>query len=177
MTTEPAPEERSRSTPADWLDAAEEFPLAFAQVREDAELDLQVLLSAPPNARMLMVASGGCTTALLAATGRLRHLHLVDPNPAQLALTRIKLRLLVDSDRRERLRLLGHLGNLSADSTARVRAMLSEAELCPGVFGPGEAIKSGLDRAGRYEKVFDQGLDLGAYVFDRLYRDFHRRVC
>jgi len=41
-----------------------------------------------------MVASGGCTAAVLATMPNVAAIHLVDANPAQLALARLKLRLL-----------------------------------------------------------------------------------
>ena len=84
----------SQSKFAPWVDDAAKLPLAFAQVREDSLLDERVLASLGGRVRVMMIASGGCTVAALAASERVSRLHFVDPNPAQIALTRIKLRLL-----------------------------------------------------------------------------------
>src|SRR5262245_59442416 len=91
-----------------WLDEAATLPLAFALVREDALLDLDVLAGSGPEAHVIMVASGGCTAAALAAAPNIGRLHLVDPNPAQLALCRLKLRLLQTETPDTRQALLGH---------------------------------------------------------------------
>src|SRR5688572_13082427 len=81
---------------APWALAAASRPIAFAQVREDPWVDLAAIerLGADRGLRVIMIASGGCTAALLAASGRVADLHLVDVNPAQLTLTRLKLHLL-----------------------------------------------------------------------------------
>ena len=103
-----------------WLDRASALPVAFAQVREDALLDVDVARSAGEGAKVAMVASGGCTVALLASTAGVAHVHFVDPNPAQLALTRLKLRLLASAAPNERLALLGHASMAPADRAARL---------------------------------------------------------
>jgi S-adenosylmethionine-diacylglycerol 3-amino-3-carboxypropyl transferase len=76
-----------------WLEDGEVLPVAFAQVREDPRLDLEVVERIGSGARILMVASGGETVAALAAFAREARVWAVDPNPAQLALGRLKLRL------------------------------------------------------------------------------------
>src|SRR5713226_4841071 len=91
-----------------WVTEAAALPLAFAQVREDPLLDQAVVARLPGSARILMVASGGCTAAWLAASAKVARIHLVDPNPAQIALARLKLHLLHLADPVERLALLGH---------------------------------------------------------------------
>ena len=103
-----------------WLDQASVLPVAFAQVREDALLDYEVARSVGEGARVAMVASGGCTVALLAGMANIAHLHFVDPNPAQLALTRLKLRLLETTDPKERQALLGHAPMAPTDRAARL---------------------------------------------------------
>ena len=90
-----------------WIDEAAALPVAFAQVREDPLLDLDVVEAAGAPARVVMVASGGCTAAFLAASGKVAALTLVDPNAAQLALTERKLALL-SRPPAERLAALGH---------------------------------------------------------------------
>ena len=67
------------------------MPVAFSQVREDALVDESVVLGLGEKVDVLMIASGGCTAALLASMPQVRRLHLVDPNSAQLALSRLKL--------------------------------------------------------------------------------------
>src|SRR5262245_66036990 len=86
------------SQDVNWLDQAAALPIAFALVREDALLDVDVVEAVGRGERVLMVASGGCTAAALAALPNVAHLHLVDPNPAQLALCRLKLHLLERAD-------------------------------------------------------------------------------
>jgi len=137
------------------LEEAARLPLAFAQVREDPLIDLAVLERFPKPARVLMVASGGCTSALLAASGRAASLHLVDPNPAQLALSRLKLKLLVDADTSMRLALLGH-GALAYEERRKwLLEALDSLGLPAGALGPVELVaKAGPDYAGRYERLF-----------------------
>ncbi len=53
-----------------WVSEAAKLPVAFAQVREDPLLDDWVVTKLDPGARILMIASGGCTLAFLAARGR-----------------------------------------------------------------------------------------------------------
>src|SRR5436190_2186981 len=91
-----------------WLDDASHMPIAFALVREDPELDRLVVQQKPEARRILMVASGGCTAAYLACLPRIEQIHLVDPNPAQLALARLKLHLLQTAKPEERKAILGH---------------------------------------------------------------------
>jgi S-adenosylmethionine-diacylglycerol 3-amino-3-carboxypropyl transferase len=106
-----------------WVVDAARLPVAFAQVREDPLLDLAVLKGiithhqSPPGRgglSALMIASGGCTAAFLCASGLLAHLHLVDFNPGQMELCRLKLFLLQNADPTRRLELMGHH---SADKT------------------------------------------------------------
>src|SRR5687768_16341475 len=82
------------SSSPDWVEHALRFPVRFAQVREDPLQDLEIVEAYGPRAAVMMIASGGCTVAALAGSERVSRLHLVDPNPAQLALSRLKLRML-----------------------------------------------------------------------------------
>lgn len=142
--------------PPAWVTAALETPLLFAQVREDPLQD-QALVRRLGDAglRVLQVASGGCTAALLAGEPAVAELVLVDPNPAQLALTRLKLRLLETAAPSARLALLGH-----APQPAEVRAAALEAELAPleltlSDLGPPDTVaRLGPDQSGRYEQTF-----------------------
>src|ERR1041385_3435774 len=91
-----------------WVCEAATLPLAFAQVRQDPQLDLEVVQRIGAGARVMMVGSGGCTAAFLASSKLISHLHVVDLNPAQLALSRLKLHLLQVADTHERLQIMGH---------------------------------------------------------------------
>src|SRR5690242_762237 len=91
-----------------WVAEAAKLPVAFAQVREDPLLDDWIVSQLNPKARIIMIASGGCTLAFLAARGRAGRIDVVDPNPAQIALARLKIHLLQNVDRADRLALLGH---------------------------------------------------------------------
>ena len=119
-----------------WVVETASLPIAFAQVREDPLLDREVIERLPGAARVLMVASGGCTAALLAASPNVTRLHLVDPNPAQLALTRLKLHLLQTATPADRLALLGHAPLPAEDRRQRGTAWLGSLGLAPDALGP-----------------------------------------
>jgi S-adenosylmethionine-diacylglycerol 3-amino-3-carboxypropyl transferase len=138
-----------------WVAAAAGLPVAFAQVREDALLDRWVVDRCPAPARAILVASGGCTAAALAAGGRVGILHLVDRNPAQIALTRLKLRLLQTAEPLRRRELLGHDPLDPRERIGRLTAELTALDLSPEHLGPPLVIAAvGPDHAGRYEQVF-----------------------
>lgn len=140
-----------------WVMEATKLPIAFAQVREDSLLDMAIVDEVTGNVRMLMVASGGCTATSLAASGRLSSLHLVDPNPAQIALTRLKLHLLQKVRQTERMAILGHRPMLAEERAFRIRSVLQELEIRPEQLGPERIVAHlGLDHVGRYEMVFAQ---------------------
>jgi S-adenosylmethionine-diacylglycerol 3-amino-3-carboxypropyl transferase len=138
-----------------WVTDAAQLPLAFAQVREDALVDLAIVRQLGPDARVLMVASGGCTAAALAASGAVARLHLVDPNPAQIALARLKLRLVQGSAPERRLALLGHALMSPAERAEQLGTELAALGLAPDVLGPIQrCAEAGPDHLGRYERVF-----------------------
>lgn len=138
-----------------WVAEAARLPLAFAQVREDAWIDLQVVRRLGGRGRVLMVASGGCTAAALAASGDVALLHLVDPNPAQIALTRLKLRLVRHADPPRRLALLGHAPLPVHERARQVGEELAALGLPADAFGPPTVWSEfGPDHAGRYERCF-----------------------
>jgi len=149
---------RTRATSSDcpaWLEEACELPLGFAQVREDALQDLWVVDHLGVEARVIMVASGGCTAAALAASSRVSCLHLVDPNPAQIALSRLKLRLLRTMGVLERLAVLGHAPMPPTARQARLAAEFEALGLASHALGPtGLVAEMGPDHSGRYECVF-----------------------
>src|SRR5258707_12857472 len=91
-----------------WVEDAAKLPVAFAQVREDPRLDGWVVDQLGPLARILMIASGGCTIADLCLCSNISSITVVDPNPAQIELGKLKVRLLEKFDTPERLALLGH---------------------------------------------------------------------
>lgn len=102
-----------------------------------------------------MIASGGCTLAYLAARGRAAQIDVVDPNPAQLALARLKLYLLRHCDPADRLALLGHEPLAAAQREVRLRAILSTIGLPAESIGPPSLWAAvGPDHTGRYEHVF-----------------------
>ncbi|MYJ74388.1 MAG: DUF3419 family protein [Gammaproteobacteria bacterium] len=136
-----------------WLEQANVLPVAFAQVREDARLDYEVARSLGEGARVAMVASGGCTVALLAGLANVAYLHFVDANPAQLALTRLKLRLLETAGPEERLAVLGHAPHLGR--AARLADELAALDLPRDALGPIPVLsRIGPDHAGRFEFLF-----------------------
>lgn len=139
---------------ADWVEAARVRPVAFAQVREDAAVDLEVLAACPAGARAAMIASGGCTAAALAGSGRAASILLVDANPAQLALARLKLTLLEEEPER-RAALLGHVPLEGREE--RLNERMARLGLEAGLLGP---IAGGLDFCGRYESLFRRLADL-----------------
>ncbi|MBI5245965.1 MAG: DUF3419 domain-containing protein [Elusimicrobia bacterium] len=139
---------------ADWIETARRRPVAFAQVREDAALDLEVLAACPAGARIAMIASGGCTASALAADRRAGSLLLVDASTAQLAITRLKLDLL-GAPPEHRASVLGHAPQDVAARAADMSERLARLALPLDALGPLEDVAAaGLDFCGRYEAVF-----------------------
>src|SRR5262249_23717605 len=140
-----------------WVSEAAELPVAFAQVREDPLIDAQVIRGLGPEARIIMIASGGCTLAFLVACCRLARVDVVDPNPAQVALTRLKLHLLQNCDSAGRWALLGHAPMPADEREERLRAALRALGVPAEMMGPPRVwAKEGPDHAGRYDCVFAQ---------------------
>ncbi|MBX3167353.1 MAG: DUF3419 family protein [Candidatus Eremiobacteraeota bacterium] len=127
-----------------WVQTAAQLPVAFAVVREDPRIDLEVLDHLRPHPNVVMIASGG-ETALCLAARPLNSLLLVDANPAQLELVRRKWRL-AQGDRDLALLVLGHL---PGDRRPHL-AGLEDGQLGPFDF----VCDRGLDYLGRYEAVF-----------------------
>jgi S-adenosylmethionine-diacylglycerol 3-amino-3-carboxypropyl transferase len=143
--------------PAGWVCEAARRPVAFAQVREDALLDLFVVNELDGPVEVLMVASGGCTAAALAASEKIARLTLVDPNSAQLALARLKLRLLQTSAPPERLAILGHQPMAEKERQIRLEKEFAALNLPPDSIGPIEHVAAeGPDYCGRYEVLFSK---------------------
>jgi S-adenosylmethionine-diacylglycerol 3-amino-3-carboxypropyl transferase len=105
----------------------------------------------------MMIASGGCTLAFLAARCRVARIDVVDPNPAQLALARLKLHLLEHAAGGDRPALLGHAPLAADERERRLRAALRTLGLPAEAIGPPSLwAKDGPDHTGRYECVFAQ---------------------
>src|SRR5437867_3597052 len=138
-----------------WVNEATALPVAFAQVREDARLDLSVAERLNDGFQAILVASGECTGAALAASTGASHLHLVDLNPAQIALSRWKLHLLQTTGPEERLALLGHGPMPAANRAARITSELQALGFSPEALGPPTLLGlMGPDHCGRYEILF-----------------------
>lgn len=143
------------SLPDEWTHDAARLPVAFAQVREDPAVDAALLAEWGGAARVIMIASGGDTAAFLTARGAAASLHLVDVNPAQLALTRLKLHLLRRTPPAGRAAILGHRAMHVPDRAAALLAIGAEVQVHPETLGPSELLASaGPDQAGRYEILF-----------------------
>lgn len=138
--------------PDDWALRASSLPLAFAQVREDPRLDLELARRVPAGGTVVMIASGGETAACL---GRLPlRLVAVDMNPAQLALARLKWRL-AGGPADGASALLGHLPMRASERRRGMKDLLDPLGLDEDIFGPPEWIaERGVDHGGRYEVCF-----------------------
>lgn len=138
-----------------WVETAAYLPIAFAQVREDPILDSWAASQVRDDYTAVMIASGGCTAAWLASQTRPSRLHLVDANPAQMALTRLKLELLTRAPSSERRRILGHAVMEKAERVSVLAATLLRLGLATEALGVLDVVgTTGPDHAGRYESVF-----------------------
>lgn len=129
---------------ADWVIQAAQLPVAFAQVREDPRLDLEVLAELGPRPRVIMIASGG-ETALCLARRPLSRLLLVDVNPAQLELVQRKWKLASEPypPEPEQLDALNHgryervFAQLDSDQLEQSFARVMSQENLMALFGAG----------------------------------------
>lgn len=141
-----------------WVHSAAQMPVAFAQVREDPVIDRWVVEQCARDhaaLEVVQIASGGCTAAVLATLPPVARLHLVDPNPAQIALARLKLRLLTHADPPARAAILGHAVMDAGERAAVLGRMFAALGLTPDCVGPLATVAQlGPDHAGRYELVF-----------------------
>lgn len=143
----------------DWVKEACRKPVAFSQVREDALIDLHLADSvANKSGRQLdgvIVASGGCTVAALAAQGKFRQMQVVDINRSQIALTRLKLWLLENGESIQRMQILGHSPMSPRMRGVFLKQIMNTLELSQESFGDwSEVCLLGPDHCGRYEAVF-----------------------
>jgi len=140
-----------------WLSQATQTHLGLSQVLEDAEVDQWVADQLDPGIRIAMIASGGCTAAALAASPKVSHIHLVDVNPAQIPLARLKLHLLFTAAPALRLAILGHSPLSSQERTSHLKNAFDSLHLPHDALGPIEAIsEKGADHAGRYDIMFQE---------------------
>jgi len=140
----------------DLIESAKQLPLAFAQVREDALLDLQVVESLGKDLSVLMIASGGCTAALLSTSPNVTRIDVTDVNPAQIALCKLKMRLLKECPVEKRLAILGYAKMDIRERKQELCSHLMALGLPDDIFGPIDQVsKKGPDHMGRYEHLFE----------------------
>lgn len=141
--------------PDEWAVEASALPLAFAQVREDPRHDMLLAKSLPAGASVVMIASGGDTAAYL---GRLPlRFHLVDMNPAQLAISQLKWHLAELGNWNQTMTLLGHIPIPDEDRQEKLGSMLHGLGLAEDALGPMKIVsRLGPDHAGRYERTFSE---------------------
>jgi S-adenosylmethionine-diacylglycerol 3-amino-3-carboxypropyl transferase len=140
-----------------WLEYVERFPIAFAQVREDTLIDKWIAYQLPDAAHGIMIASGGCTSALLAAIGKFERLTLVDMNPSQLALAKLKISLVSDCSTEERLNILGYNTLPMLERKDLLLRKFSRNHLPEDIFGKLDVVSTiGPDFVGRYELLFSR---------------------
>lgn len=133
-------------------------PIAFSVVREDSSQDLEIVqryFSEEP-ASMLMIASGGDTAALLSTQAKLNDLTIVDPNLAQLQLTKLKIHLLgLPSHTIQEL--LGYKDMNPIKRKEIILGLMQALDIEKNQFGDIEQISFyGLDHIGRYEMLFKE---------------------
>jgi len=133
-------------------------PIAFSVVREDSLQDIEVIhrYFSEEKVSMLMVASGGCTAASLVADIPFQDLTLVDPNLAQLQLSKLKLQFLTLSPRK-RLEILGYLPMKAEERKSILCGFMHALDIERSALGDLDLIgERGLDFTGRYERIFEE---------------------
>lgn len=140
--------------------SAPESDLAFAQVREDPRVEREVVRRVAERAgrpaRVLMIASGGCTALALLALDEVDRIVAVDASAAQLRLIELRREAMRALPLDAQLRLLG-----AAPAEAAERRALYEA-LRPSLPAAARAhfdarprdVEAGLLHAGRFEALF-----------------------
>ncbi|NGX47235.1 MAG: hypothetical protein K1000chlam3_00608 [Chlamydiae bacterium] len=150
-----------------------QYPVAFAQVREDPLEEQEIIEKYFPKDKdlaILMVASGGDTAAYLAGSNLpISRIAIIDPNPSQIYLTKLKLHLLQYPEEK-RLSLLGHNPMLHADRAQELDFLLTLLDIPPMALGSIDMLSIlGPDYAGRYEMVFK--------AFREYLKPFESEVC
>ena len=144
----------NENTPDPWAIEASTLPLAFAQVREDPRLDLELARLLPAEAVVVMIASGGETIVPLARLP-LACIHAVDLNPAQIALSQLKLHLAGKVASSTICHILGHASMQPLERQMTLRRLFDALSLPETIFGPLDFVSEhGPDHAGRYERCF-----------------------
>lgn len=141
-----------------WVHEAKKCPLAFAQVREDSELDRWAIKSLQKNnIKILMIASGGCTLAYLSSMSEISRIDVIDCNNSQIALSKFKLKLLEYYSPSERLAILGYTEMHQELRQTVILEILSDLRYEKNIFGPLNLVsEKGPDQIGRYEKLFEK---------------------
>ncbi len=137
-----------------WVASTASLPITFAQVREDPRIQRRLIQQLGRQARVLMVAAGGETAAILASLP-MESLHLVDASQAQLDLTKLKLAMLADTSTEARLQLLGHYEMQASDRGDELQRRLSQLGIAIEQFGPPDLVAEfGPDFCARNEWLF-----------------------
>lgn len=135
-----------------------DLPIGFSIVREDSAQDLEIIRRYfhHESVNMIMIASGGCTAAQLVAQAPLHQLTIVDPNKAQLELTKFKINLLM-LPTQKRLEILGYAPMDMQDRKEIMLGFMKALDIDPTIFGDIDSIATnGLDFVGKYEQVFQE---------------------
>ncbi len=127
--------------------------LFFSQVREDPLVDLAVVEGLGRPARVLVVASGGCTVLGLLGHEAVAHVRAVDPNPAQLHLVALRLATALHLSLSEGEALLGLADGDRAALYDRLRPHLPPDTRAWWDARP-DQVAWGLNRVGRFEALF-----------------------
>lgn len=140
--------------------------IAFSQVREDPNIELQVIdrlaASQPDPLRVLVVASGGCTALSLLSRPAIAQIDAVDANLAQLHLVELRRQALLHLSLEDQWHLLGidqfpieeraeHGDRLT--QYAQLRSRLPEATRLYWD-QHSEQIAFGVNQVGRFEQLF-----------------------
>ena len=130
--------------------------LAFAQVREDAAVEMQVIAQlASSNLRVLLVASGGCTALSLLSLPTVAHIAAVDLNPAQLYLVELRRQALLHLPLVQQLQLIG----VEANAPCKLRLYKQLRQHLPETTrlywdARLDQIAYGINQVGKFEALF-----------------------
>ena len=132
------------------------MPVAFCQVREDPEIDLEVLSQCPAG-QIAMIGSGGDTLCFLSQKLKCSQIHVIDQNSSQLAMCSLKNYLLKNNTLDERLVILGYQPASSRQREELLNILEKESEVDLSRIAPKDyLVKFGLDFCGRYEFLFKE---------------------
>lgn len=138
-----------------WIDLINKMPIAFAQVREDVLIDQKIVDQLPKNSFGVMIASGGCNSSYLAHSEKFSRLTLVDINQSQIALNKLKFRLVEKYNQHDKLAILGHTLMEPKIRNDILLEELNKLNYDPNILGPINFVSElGPDYVGRYELLF-----------------------